>query len=670
MKTINLKRFMWRLNGIAKRAFDIIMSLVGLIFLAPFFVFIAILIKRDTPGQIFYWGPRLGRKGKIFNICKFRTMYDRPESYSGPRLTRSGDPRITPVGKWLRDSKINELPQLWNVLKGEMSIVGPRPEDPDLGKDWPEEARNVILSIRPGITSPASVLYHDEEKLLTRSGNDYYVSILPNKIRLDQLYVHHHSIFGDLDTIFWTLAIILPQMSRTKIPEGYLFAGPIYRAINRYATWFVIDLFSSLLVIAATAVIWRTQMPLNWGIKNIIVLGFIIAFLYSGFNSIVGLNRIVWDYATADNALFLIVSGTLVTFVIVVLNYLLRMYQLMTLPSLPTTLILVMGMGAQVMFVFARFRMRLVTMVANRWLTLRRNTLAIGERVLIVGNGENSQIVTWLLGRKKFRTAFSIVGMVDDRNDLTKHGMQVNGTWMLGGLNEIPALVKRYDVGVLISTLSPGDRENNEIVFDFCQANNIRLIFLNDLLMMVDRQATQPIENFEYPIWLDERLEYKAMHNSITGLPNRFLFQDRLKSSLAYSKRYNSRMAILFVHLGGLKNIYDKIGRKYGNQVLVEASRRLGKCGRESDTLAQILENEFVLILENIIDNNVTDLVTSRINAAFAEPFEVERREYQLTAEVRTFVETEGYEKLAALCKTELEMLFTRQSRYTYEMAE
>src|SRR5690606_29290266 len=104
--------------------------------------------------------------GKPFRILKFRTMYECPDSYQGPGITAKGDDRVTPVGQWLRHTKLNELPQLWNVLRGDMSLVGPRPEDPDFVKQWSAETRAELLAVRPGITSPASVLFPDEESLL------------------------------------------------------------------------------------------------------------------------------------------------------------------------------------------------------------------------------------------------------------------------------------------------------------------------------------------------------------------------------------------------------------------------------------------------------------------------------------------------------------------------
>ncbi len=168
-KSIRSHEGSW-LDNFLRRAVDILASALGLVFLSPFFALIAILIRLDSPGPVFYRGPRLGKGGKTFGMLKFRSMYERLESYEGPRVTSQDDQRVTPLGQFLRNAKINELPQLWNVLKGDMSLVGPRPEDPKLAEEWPEDVRDELLSVRPGVTSPASVVYHDEEKKLPLGG--------------------------------------------------------------------------------------------------------------------------------------------------------------------------------------------------------------------------------------------------------------------------------------------------------------------------------------------------------------------------------------------------------------------------------------------------------------------------------------------------------------------
>ena len=646
-------------SNMIKRLFDFFIALLGLFFLSPFFIFIAILIKRDSPGPIFYWGPRMGKNGSIFKILKFRTMYEHPDSYRGPRLTSKGDPRITPLGSWLRETKINELPQLWNVLIGEMSLVGPRPEDPEIAKSWPAEASSKILSIKPGITSPASILYHDEENMLSQKSAlaEYYLSILPEKIRLDLLYVLHHSFFSDLDTIFWTAAVLVPRWTSAKIPEGYLFAGPFFRLANRYVSWFMVDLFVSLAVIGGVAIVWRTQMPLNWGVGNIVILGFILALLFSGINSVAGLNRIMWSHATAEDGAGLIFSGVFVTILMLGFNQFLYIYNLSTLPSLPTPMILIIGLLALLSFILIRYRFRVLTIIVNRWINLRRNGLALGDRVLVVGDGEAGYIATWLLGRQMFRTAFSIVGVVNN-SDPTKHGMKVNGCWMLGSIQDIPKLIKEYDIGVVLSAAQTGSWQANEYIFDICQLNNIRLISLNDLMLMVDRQVTQPIGSYEYPLWLDERLEFKAMHHATTGLPNLYLFQDRLKHSLAYAKRYKTRLAVLLIKIDGLDLIHDSIGRKYGDQILIEVTKRLGICARESDTRAYVAENIFAVILQNIQDENAAEIVTKKILASLSQPFMAEKKTVHLTAEIKVFTDAKDHDDLIMLSKNKIDTAF------------
>ena len=202
------------ISGLTKRAFDFTAALIGLILLLPFFILIGILIKRDSPGPVFYWGPRIGRYGVFFKMLKFRTMYETQKSYHGPRVTSKEDDRITPLGKWLRDTKLNEFPQLWNVLIGQMSLVGPRPEDPTICKTWPTKIAREILSVRPGITSPASILYRDEENMLQADEvmRKYLHELSPDKMRLDQLYFRYRSFWLDLDVIFWTFVLLMPKI--------------------------------------------------------------------------------------------------------------------------------------------------------------------------------------------------------------------------------------------------------------------------------------------------------------------------------------------------------------------------------------------------------------------------------------------------------------------------
>ena len=195
-------------NGVLKRFFDILFSFIGMILFMPVFVSIAVAIKRNSPGKVIYKGPRMGKDEQLFYIYKFRTMHSPvTEGKNGPPITASTDPRVTSLGKYLRDTKLNELPQLWNVFKGDMSFVGPRPEDYEIALTWPVEVRQEIHSIRPGITSPASIVYRNEEELLQGDGfmDDYLGKILPDKIRLDQLYIRNHTLLTDIDLLAATV---------------------------------------------------------------------------------------------------------------------------------------------------------------------------------------------------------------------------------------------------------------------------------------------------------------------------------------------------------------------------------------------------------------------------------------------------------------------------------
>jgi len=194
---------------VAKRVLDLILSLGALALLWPLLVFLAVWVKLDSPGPVFYRGQRVGRDGQPFLMYKFRTMVVGAER-EGPAVTYKDDPRITTAGRFLRRTKLDELPQFFNVVKGEMSLVGPRPEDPKYVALYTAEQRQV-LSVRPGITGPTQLLYRDEASMLQgESVDEEYVSrIMPQKLKLDLEYVRHRSLMGDLRVLWRTAATLL-----------------------------------------------------------------------------------------------------------------------------------------------------------------------------------------------------------------------------------------------------------------------------------------------------------------------------------------------------------------------------------------------------------------------------------------------------------------------------
>ena len=195
-----------------KRLFDIVCSVIGLVLLSPLFLIIAILIKKEDGGPVFYRGVRIGRYGKPFKIFKFRTMVVNADKIGGPS-TADDDPRITKIGKLLRKYKLDELPQLINVLKGEMSIVGPRPEVAYYVNMYTDEEK-AILNVKPGITDWASIWDSDEGAILAGSEDPekaYMEKIRPTKIKLQLKYVKERSFLVDLKIIFMTLWVIITK---------------------------------------------------------------------------------------------------------------------------------------------------------------------------------------------------------------------------------------------------------------------------------------------------------------------------------------------------------------------------------------------------------------------------------------------------------------------------
>lgn len=193
-----------------KRLFDIVAASAGIILVAPILLLAAILVKLSSPGPIFFRQQRVGRHFRPFWICKFRTMVPDAPAKGGP-ITFGDDPRITPVGRWLRKTKIDELPQLINVVAGDMSLVGPRPEVSKYVEEFRRDYEE-ILRVRPGITDLASIQYRDEATLLGQSPTpeeEYRRRVLPEKIRLAKQYAGRSSLLFDLQIIGQTIALLI-----------------------------------------------------------------------------------------------------------------------------------------------------------------------------------------------------------------------------------------------------------------------------------------------------------------------------------------------------------------------------------------------------------------------------------------------------------------------------
>jgi lipopolysaccharide/colanic/teichoic acid biosynthesis glycosyltransferase len=210
----------------AKRLYDVVLSFCGLALLCPLFLVIAALVKVSDGGDIFFYQARVGRRGRKFLICKFRTMVPATE-LAGPLVTKNGDTRITWIGRILRKTKLDELPQLWNVLKGEMSLVGPRPEVPRYVQHYTAEQR-AVLRLKPGITDLASLCFRDEETLLGSAEDveDFYIRhCIPRKLQLNQAYAERANLLSDTWIILQT---ICPYWAGVMACYGLILAASFW----------------------------------------------------------------------------------------------------------------------------------------------------------------------------------------------------------------------------------------------------------------------------------------------------------------------------------------------------------------------------------------------------------------------------------------------------------
>lgn len=202
-----------------KRLTDIVFGGILLLLFSPLLLAVGILIRMTSNGPAFFRQARVGRSNRIFYIYKFRTMHENADQ-NGPQITSSDDSRVTAVGRILRDTKLDELPQLINVVKGEMSLVGPRPQVPRFVNQFPDEYRDVILAVRPGITGPTQLRFRNEESLLRGQPDreSYYVrELLPIKCEMDAHYVSRRSIALDLHVLCHTFYLFMRGMIRKSL---------------------------------------------------------------------------------------------------------------------------------------------------------------------------------------------------------------------------------------------------------------------------------------------------------------------------------------------------------------------------------------------------------------------------------------------------------------------
>jgi len=313
-----------------KRVLDVVLSALGLLLLAPVFAFVAIALKREGAGPVLFRQERVGRGFRPFKILKFRTMV-RNAARLGPGITPGHDPRVTRVGAFLRWTKLDELPQLWNVLKGDMSLVGPRPELPHYARMFEDDYRD-ILRVRPGITDLASLAYRDEGGRLDRETDPeraYVEEILPDKIRLARTYVARASFAYDMRIIGETILLlafpsrafdrVLDRLARDHRRLALAVQVALAAAANLVSVWLVFDggltketwhvvvlALPSLLAVRTLFNVWFHLDRDRWRYVGLREIGDIVAATMLGSAVFFGLTRLVPVYDDYPRAVVLV----------------------------------------------------------------------------------------------------------------------------------------------------------------------------------------------------------------------------------------------------------------------------------------------------------------------------------------------------------------------------
>lgn len=420
----------------SKRVYDVIIALFGLLVTWPLWPFLALLIKLDSPGPVLFRQTRVGKGLRRFSIYKFRTMVH-DAAAQGTALAIEEDARVTRVGRFLRKTKLDELPQLFNVLKGDMSMVGPRPEVPRYVELFRAEFSE-ILRVRPGLTDLASLKYIDEATILQRAGHpesEYCRTILPEKIRLAKLYVHHASLLLDLAIIAQTCLRLfkiplvvceLPGLYPVPSAGTYSYGQRVKKHLMEWRRPIIVVLDISLIVVANYAAFWlrfdgiipeveqgRVAQTLPW----------LVAIRIAAF-SLFRLNQGLWRYVSIwdlQNIVTGVISSTLLFYGLIRWGF--------AMPEYPRSVfiidsILLIGLVAGVRLPFRLLREQVI----YRYKT----------KVLIVGAGDTGErIVREMRTRSSYR--YQPIGFVDD--DASLLNQRIHGVKVLGTLKEISKII-------------------------------------------------------------------------------------------------------------------------------------------------------------------------------------------------------------------------------------
>jgi FlaA1/EpsC-like NDP-sugar epimerase/lipopolysaccharide/colanic/teichoic acid biosynthesis glycosyltransferase len=448
------------------RFFDLLICTFVLLLIAPLFVLIAIWIKLTSQGPVFYKASRVGRGGKLFSLYKFRSMSINADR-KGPGITVHNDPRVTSAGRFLRRFKLDELPQIINILRGEMSLVGPRPEDPRYVKLYTDEQRN-LLAFPPGLTSPASLYYSLEEALLTGPNWEmvYKEQILPHKLALDLAYMRQYTLRDYFSLLFVTGVTVFGRPNLLQ---------EISELRNRHV--FVFDLLLLLLTpfIALTLrAEWLWPIGLTQGLILYTCVALIVkvAIFYK-----LDLYSRYWRSADIyDLAVILVAvglsTGTL-TLLFIGFYHFLTSFDLAIYRTVP----LIDGILTSLAAVGTRFSLRFL----YDW-GRQHHLINSVRKVIIVGAGVAGTMVLREI-RSNHQLDLAVVAFVDD--DPAKIGKRVQGVPVMGSCEQLAHLVKQYCIQrIIIAMPSVADARRQQI-HAFCKATDVQTYSLPGMYELI-----------------------------------------------------------------------------------------------------------------------------------------------------------------------------------------
>lgn len=575
-------------EGIIRRLTSIAGALIAMALLFPVYLAIAMLIKRDSPGPVIHKEERVGKRGRVFTIRKFRTTrYDRP---SGGAWTGQTEQWTTAFGKFLRETKLDEIPQLWNVLVGDMNFVGPRAEDPKEVAEWSEEICREILSVRPGITGPASVIYTYFDNLL-QSQNIEERSIfdfLPTRLRLDQLYVRRRNLLTDLDVLSWTALALLPRLRLVPFPEDLHPIGALRFFFSPQVFGFLSDLMAAFVAAAVAGSLFPSGVFLINGAQSALGLYLVIALIFSLVNLFNGSHRVAWDQAPAGESLDLAISTALTTLIMAVLN--------LVAPGDPLISPLFLALASMLAFtgfVALRYRERIVAALASAWTNLRGRSLnRFGEPVLIAGGGETGRYMLGILRESPLAQAYHLVGIVDD--DPAKLGTNIDGVKVIGTTGDIPALSKAFDIGLVFFAIHEIDPGESKRIARLCRGCGARMIRVPDMMNLL--RSYFPRDEGEQTALIGAVLQ-DSTHDRLTGAYNRQTFLRHLSRELTRGEGGSQPCSLIGFEVDYQWSDGIARSRALTAQALQVVAERTMRFMRKTDALGRVGESEFAVML-------------------------------------------------------------------------